>query len=94
MGEEVMLEGKEDEATLIFNQWQQTTELKAMSRRSGQPVIRVYEGAIHDPSAMLRDNWSLIEDMNFSLAHWGWKPLTRSDWVGVHDWAAKLTPAD
>lgn len=94
MSDEVQLEGLEDEATLTFNVWQQTTELKAYNRRTGKGSIRVYVESIHDPSAMLKENWSLIEDMNFNLASWGWKPLTRADWHGLRDWAAKLTPAD
>lgn len=92
-GEDTWL-GPADQATLTFNFHSQATELKAINRRNGQPAIRVWYGPVFDPSMMLRENWSLMEDINVSLVGWGWKPLTRADWHGVNDWAAQLTPAD
>lgn len=84
------------EATLEFNQWQQNWELKALNRRTGRDSIKVYEFHVRSPADGIRENWSLLDDLNFNLSSWGWRPLTLADWHGTNQsgWAAALTASE
>ena len=94
MTEEVWLWGLQDEATLRFNFNTQETELRALNQHTGRGAMRTYADPIHDPSALLPSGVVLLDDMNDTLAGWGWTQLTRAQWSGVNHWAAKLIPAD
>jgi len=86
----------EDQAVLDFNYANQTTELKAFSRYTGQPVMREYDMLVNTVAEPFHDGLSVLEDINVMLASWGWKPLGVDDWHGTNrtGWAAQLYPKD
>ena len=86
----------DDEATLEFNQWQQASELKALNRRTGRGDLRSFPFPVSDPGQAIRDNWTVLDDMNASLTSWGWQATARADWYGTKasGWAARLAASD
>jgi len=83
-----------DEATLSFNFYDQTFELKATNRYVNDDDLRVFDFKIYSLGQGIGDGRSVIDEVNLTLASWGWRPTQVSDWHGVRDWAAALTPAD